>query len=121
MVNIPRTTLSVLASMLGGVDYLCATGYDEALRIPSVDAAALAVRTMQVVALEHGAGATVDALAGSRKLTDVEDYVQTTVRAELQALMRRGELLPRSRTVTSLTVSTRIEELARGSCFARSG
>jgi methylmalonyl-CoA mutase N-terminal domain/subunit len=93
MVNIPRVTLSVLASMMGGVDYLCATGYDEALRIPSVDAAALAVRTMQVVALEHGAAATIDPLAGSRKLTDVEDYVQTTVRSELQALIRRGGAL----------------------------
>jgi methylmalonyl-CoA mutase N-terminal domain/subunit len=93
MVNIPRVTLSVLASMMGGVDYLCATGYDEALRIPSVDSAALAVRTMQVVALEHGAGETVDPLAGSRKLTDVEDYVQTTVRDELQALMHQGGAL----------------------------
>jgi methylmalonyl-CoA mutase, N-terminal domain len=90
LVNLPRVTLSVLASMVGGVDYLCATGYDEALRIPSLDSAALAVRTMQVVAYEHGAGATLDPFAGSTKLRDVDDYVQTEVRRELSALFDIG-------------------------------
>ncbi len=90
IVNIPRVTLSVLGSMLGGVDYLCATGYDEALRIPSADAAALAVRTMQVVAYEHGASTTIDALAGSAKLRDVDDYVQTEIRTELSRLLDEG-------------------------------
>jgi methylmalonyl-CoA mutase N-terminal domain/subunit len=76
--------------MVGGVDYLCATGYDEALRIPSLDSAALAVRTMQVVAYEHGAGATLDPFAGSTKLRDVDDHVQTEVRRELSALFDIG-------------------------------
>jgi methylmalonyl-CoA mutase N-terminal domain/subunit len=90
LVNLPRVTLSVLASVMGGADYLCATGYDEALRIPSVDAAALALRTMQVVGNEHGAAATVDPLAGSAKLRDIEDYVQTTVGDELKRLSDEG-------------------------------
>jgi methylmalonyl-CoA mutase N-terminal domain/subunit len=90
LVNIPRVTLSVLGSMLGGVDYLCATGYDEALRIPSVDAAALAVRTMQVVAYEHGASSTIDALAGSAKLRDIDDYVATEIRSEMARLFDAG-------------------------------
>ncbi|WP_020500810.1 methylmalonyl-CoA mutase family protein [Sciscionella marina] len=90
LVNIPRVTLSVLGSMMGGVDYLCATGYDEALRIPSLDASALAVRTMQVVAYEHGASLTLDPLGGSAKTRDIDDYVQTTVRSELGRLLDNG-------------------------------
>lgn len=90
LVNIPRVTLSVLGSMLGGVDYLCATGYDEALRIPSADAAALAVRTMQVVAYEHGTLTTIDPLAGSAKLRDVDEQVMRAIRLELDRLAAAG-------------------------------
>jgi methylmalonyl-CoA mutase N-terminal domain/subunit len=90
MVNIPRITLSVLGSMLGGVDYLCASSYDEALRIPSADAAALAVRTMQVVAYEHGAMTSVDPLAGSYKLQDISDYLYTSTWAEIRNIERNG-------------------------------
>jgi methylmalonyl-CoA mutase N-terminal domain/subunit len=90
LVNLPRVTMSVIASTMGGVDYLCATGYDEALRIPSVDAASLAIRTMQVVGNEHGVASTIDPLVGSLKLRDVEDYVATTVRRELARLAEAG-------------------------------
>jgi methylmalonyl-CoA mutase N-terminal domain/subunit len=90
LVNLPRVTMSVMASTMGGVDYLCATGYDEALRIPSVDAASLAIRTMQVVGNEHGIASTIDPLVGSRKLRDIEDYVATTVRRELARLAEAG-------------------------------
>jgi methylmalonyl-CoA mutase, N-terminal domain len=107
LVNLPRVTLSVLASVMGGVDYLCATGYDEALRIPSVDAAALAVRTMQVVGNEHGVAATIDPLIGSAKLRDVEDYIQTTVRAELARMADIGGAIA---GVTSGYVKQRIDE-----------
>jgi methylmalonyl-CoA mutase, N-terminal domain len=93
MVNIPRITLSVLASVMGGADYLCATGYDEALRIPSVDSAALALRTMQIVGHEHGVASSVDPLAGSVKLHDVEDYVSSTVWQELDRLEEQGGAL----------------------------
>ncbi|MBS1676375.1 MAG: hypothetical protein JST08_03215 [Actinobacteria bacterium] len=107
LVNLPRVTLSVLASVMGGVDYLCATGYDEALRIPSVDAAALAVRTMQVVGNEHGTATTIDPLVGSAKLHDVEDYVATTVHAELERLDEEGGSL---RALESGYVKQRIDE-----------
>jgi methylmalonyl-CoA mutase N-terminal domain/subunit len=107
LVNIPRVTLSVLGSMLGGVDYLCATGYDEALRIPSVDSAALAVRTMQVVAYEHGASGTIDALAGSTKLREIDDYVQTEVRREMRRLFDNGGPLE---AIENGYVASRIDE-----------
>jgi len=93
LVNIPRVTLSVLASMAGGVDYLCATGYDEALRIPSADAAALALRTMQVVGYEHGAMASLDPFAGSAKLDRLDAELTARVTAELQRIEDNGGAL----------------------------
>lgn len=107
LVNLPRVTLSVLASVMGGADYLCATGYDEALRIPSVDAAALAVRTMQVVGNEHGAAWTLDPLVGSAKLHDIEDYIQTLVRHELKRLFDAGGPVE---AVTNDYIKQRIDE-----------
>ncbi|WP_033295397.1 methylmalonyl-CoA mutase family protein [Amycolatopsis jejuensis] len=93
LVNVPRITLAVLSSMLGGVDYLCASAYDEALRIPSLDAAALALRTMEVVAHEHGALTSLDPLDGSHKLAAIDEYLQTQVKAELDRLNEAGGAL----------------------------
>ncbi|WP_181764973.1 methylmalonyl-CoA mutase family protein [Streptomyces albidus (ex Kaewkla and Franco 2022)] len=93
LVNVPRVTLSVLGSMMGGVDYLCATGYDEALRIPSVDAAALALRTMQVVGYEHGATASHDPLAGSEKLAALDETLARQVKEEMLRIEDNGGAL----------------------------
>ncbi|AXK33668.1 hypothetical protein DVA86_14395 [Streptomyces armeniacus] len=93
LVNVPRVTLSVLGAMAGGVDYLCATGYDEALRIPSADSAALALRTMQVVGLEHGATASLDPFAGSTKLAELDRWLTERVRAELDRIADHGGAL----------------------------
>lgn len=90
LVNVARCALSVAAAMMGGVDYLCAASYDEALRIPSADAAALSLRTMQVVGFEHGVTSTLDPLAGSAKFADVNDYVYTQVHQELDRVLEQG-------------------------------
>lgn len=90
LVNIARFTVSVTASMLGGVDYLCAAAYDEALRVPSADAAALAIRTMQVVGLEHGVTTSVDALAGSYKTRALDGQIYDAVTHELEEILVRG-------------------------------
>lgn len=107
LVNVPRVTLSVLGAVLGGVDYLCATGYDEALRIPSLDAAALALRTLEVVGYEHGAAATVDPLAGSRKLAEIDTYLADEVREELRRIEERGGALA---VIHDGYVASRIDE-----------
>lgn len=93
LVNVPRCAISVAGAIMGGVDYLCASSYDEALRIPSADAAALSLRTMQVVAMEHGVSSSVDPLAGSAKFGDVNDHVATEVRAELDRIQEQGGAL----------------------------
>lgn len=63
--NISRVTLQTLAAVLGGTQSLHTNGYDEALNLPTEEAAQIALRTQQVVAYESGVPETVDPLAGS--------------------------------------------------------
>ncbi len=63
--NISRVTIQTLAAVLGGTQSLHTNGFDEALSLPSEDAARIALRTQQVVAFESGIPDTVDPLAGS--------------------------------------------------------
>ncbi|MEY2901859.1 MAG: hypothetical protein RLY89_965 [Bacteroidota bacterium] len=63
--NIARVTIQSLASVLGGTQSLHTNGYDEALSLPTEEAARIALRTQQIVAFESGAPDTVDPLAGS--------------------------------------------------------
>jgi len=63
--NISRVTLQTLAAVLGGTQSLHTNGYDEALSLPTEEAARIALRTQQIVAFESGASDTADPLAGS--------------------------------------------------------
>jgi methylmalonyl-CoA mutase N-terminal domain/subunit len=63
--NISRVTIQTLAAVLGGTQSLHTNGYDEALSLPTEDAARIALRTQQIVAYESGAPDSVDPLAGS--------------------------------------------------------
>jgi len=63
--NISRVTIQTLAAVLGGTQSLHTNGYDEALSLPTEEAATIALRTQQIVAFESGAADTVDPLAGS--------------------------------------------------------
>lgn len=63
--NISRVTIQTLAAVLGGTQSLHTNGYDEALNLPTEEAARIALRTQQIVAFESGTPDTVDPLAGS--------------------------------------------------------
>jgi methylmalonyl-CoA mutase N-terminal domain/subunit len=63
--NISRVTIQTLAAVLGGTQSLHTNGYDEALSLPTEEAARIALRTQQIVAFESGVPDTVDPLAGS--------------------------------------------------------
>src|SRR5688572_12704174 len=63
--NVVRVTLQALSAILGGTQSLHTNGYDEALSLPSQEAAKLALRTQQLIATETGAADTADPLAGS--------------------------------------------------------
>jgi methylmalonyl-CoA mutase N-terminal domain/subunit len=63
--NIVRVTIQTLAATLGGTQSLHTNGYDEALSLPTEEAARIALRTQQIVGYESGIADTVDPLAGS--------------------------------------------------------
>jgi methylmalonyl-CoA mutase, N-terminal domain len=63
--NVVRVAVQALAAVLGGTQSLHTNGYDEALTLPTAEAATLALRTQQIIAHESGAAATADPLGGS--------------------------------------------------------
>lgn len=63
--NISRVTIQALAAVLGGTQSLHTNGYDEALSLPTEQAATLALRSQQILAYESGVADTADPLAGS--------------------------------------------------------
>ena len=63
--NISRVTIQALSAVLGGTQSLHTNGYDEALSLPTAEAARTALRTQQVIAFESGVADTADPLAGS--------------------------------------------------------
>lgn len=65
MNNICRVTVQTMAAVLGGTQSLHTNGFDEALSLPTEDAARIALRTQQIVGYESGITETVDPLAGS--------------------------------------------------------
>jgi methylmalonyl-CoA mutase, N-terminal domain len=65
MNNISRVTIQTLAAVLGGTQSLHTNGYDEALSLPTEEAAGIALRTQQIVAFESGVPDTADPLGGS--------------------------------------------------------
>jgi methylmalonyl-CoA mutase N-terminal domain/subunit len=83
--NIVRTTIEALAAVLGGTQSLHTNGFDEALALPTEQAARTALRTQQVIAHESGVTQTVDPLAGS--------YYIETLTGEIES--RANEYLAR--------------------------
>ena len=74
--NISRVTIQTLAAVLGGTQSLHTNGYDEALSLPTEEAARIALRTQQVVAFESGAPDTADPLAGSYYIESLTKQVE---------------------------------------------
>ncbi|KAF0242200.1 MAG: methylmalonyl-CoA mutase family protein [Sediminibacterium sp.] len=75
--NICRVTVQSLAAVLGGTQSLHTNGYDEALSLPTEEAARIALRTQQIIAFESGAPDTVDPLAGSYFVESLTNEVET--------------------------------------------
>ena len=63
--NLPRVAIQALAAVLGGTQSLHTDSHDEALAVPTAEAALLALRQQQIIAEETGVDATVDPLGGS--------------------------------------------------------
>jgi methylmalonyl-CoA mutase N-terminal domain/subunit len=89
MNNISRVTLQTVAAVLGGTQSLHTNGYDEALSLPTEDAARTALRTQQIVAFESGIADTVDPLAGSyfvEQLTDEMEQKVSEIMATIEGM-----------------------------------
>ena len=74
--NISRVTIQTLAAVLGGTQSLHTNGYDEALSLPTEEAARIALRTQQIVAYESGAPDTVDPLGGSYFIESLTNEIE---------------------------------------------
>jgi methylmalonyl-CoA mutase N-terminal domain/subunit len=74
--NISRVTVQTLAAVLGGTQSLHTNGFDEALGLPTEEAASIALRTQQIVAFESGISDTADPLAGSYFVENLTDQIE---------------------------------------------
>jgi methylmalonyl-CoA mutase N-terminal domain/subunit len=74
--NIVRVALQGFAAVAGGTQSLHTNGFDEALALPSENAARIALRTQQIIAAESGATDTVDPFAGSYFVEALTDQIE---------------------------------------------
>lgn len=88
--NIVRVAIQALAAVMGGVQTLATASYDEALSIPSAEAAMVALRTQQIVAFESGVANTVDPLGGSFAIESLTNEFETQVMKELDKIDAMG-------------------------------
>ena len=109
--NICRVTIQTLAAVLGGTQSLHTNGYDEALSLPTEEAARIALRTQQIVAFESGAPDTVDPLAGSYFVESLTNEVEQKAWALVEKIDAMGG------SVSAIEQGFMQEEIA-GSAYA---
>jgi methylmalonyl-CoA mutase N-terminal domain/subunit len=90
LTNVVRVAIQGLAATLGGTQSLHTNGYDEALALPTAEAATLALRTQQVLAYESGVPLSADPLGGSYYVEHLTDEIERRVRALLEDIDRNG-------------------------------
>ncbi|MBI4968971.1 MAG: methylmalonyl-CoA mutase [Rhodospirillales bacterium] len=88
--NIARIAYEALAAVLGGVQTLATSSWDEAHSLPSEEAANLSVRTQQILAYETGIANVVDPLGGSTYVEDLTDRLEAAIAQEVAAILERG-------------------------------
>jgi methylmalonyl-CoA mutase, N-terminal domain len=74
--NIVRTAIQAMAAVLGGTQSLHTNSYDEALALPTEQAARIALRTQQIIAYESGVPQTIDPLAGSYYVESLTNEIE---------------------------------------------
>ena len=93
-VNIVRTTLEGLAAVLGGTQSLHTNSFDEALALPTEDAARLALRTQQVIAHESGVVNTIDPLGGSYFVEELTNTLEAQAYEYFDQIDKLGGVIP---------------------------
>jgi methylmalonyl-CoA mutase N-terminal domain/subunit len=107
--NVIRVTIQALAAVLGGAQSLHTNSKDEALAIPTEDAARLALRTQQIIAYESGVTNTVDPLGGSYLIEALTKKIETEVGHLLAKIDSLGGMLP---AIESGWIQSQIQEAA---------
>ena len=90
MNNVVRVAVQALAGVLGGTQSLHTNGYDEALALPSAAAAALALRTQQILTEESGIADWADPLGGSFLVEHMTNRVEAEALAHMARIEERG-------------------------------
>jgi methylmalonyl-CoA mutase, N-terminal domain len=108
-VNVVRTTIQALAAVLGGTQSLHTNSMDEALSLPTADAARVALRTQQVIAHESGVADTVDPLAGSYAIEEITTTLEKLATDYIQKIDDMGGML---RAIESGYVQREIQDAA---------
>ncbi len=92
--NIVRTTIQALAGVLGGTQSLHTNSYDEAIQLPSEDAARIALRTQQILASESGVAESVDPFGGSYYVEWLTDRMEEEARRYFDRIDELGGVVP---------------------------
>jgi methylmalonyl-CoA mutase N-terminal domain/subunit len=91
--NVVRTTIQALSAVLGGAQSLHTNSRDEALALPTEEAARLALRTQQILAYEAGVTETPDPLAGSYYVETLTNELEAAANAYLEEIEAIGGTL----------------------------
>jgi methylmalonyl-CoA mutase N-terminal domain/subunit len=93
-INTVRVAIQALAAVIGGTQSLHTNSMDEALAVPSEEAATIALRTQQIIAAESGVANTVDPLGGSFFVEALTNRLETQVREYFRRIEEIGGVLP---------------------------
>jgi methylmalonyl-CoA mutase N-terminal domain/subunit len=107
--NIVRVAIQALAAVLGGCQSLHANALDEALALPTEDAARLALRTQQILAHESGVANTVDPVGGSYAIEHLTNEIEAGARECIERIDALGGML---RAIESGYVQREIQKAA---------
>ena len=92
-VNIVRTAIQAMSAVLGGTQSLHTNSFDEALGLPTEDAARIALRTQQIIGHESGAAQTVDPCAGSYFIESLTNSIEARATGYLEKISALGGMI----------------------------
>jgi methylmalonyl-CoA mutase N-terminal domain/subunit len=107
--NIVRVAIQALAAVLGGCQSLHTNSLDEALALPTEDAALIALRTQQIIAHETGVANTIDAVAGSYAIESLTNEIEAGALTYIERIDAAGGML---KAIESGFVQSEIQKAA---------
>lgn len=93
LINIVRGTYQTLAAVLGGVQSMAVSSFDEGLSLPTEEAALVSLRTQQLIAYESGAVDVVDPLGGSYYVESLTDEIEKKVLEYISKIDEMGGVI----------------------------